>query len=54
MTKPHILQVGRYPAGDQSALEAAFDMRRYFEAPDITATTSLYSVILNRRGAQWP
>ncbi|WP_431297697.1 hypothetical protein [Tabrizicola sp. BL-A-41-H6] len=37
MTKPHILQIGSYPEGDQRALDAAFDMRRYFEAADKAA-----------------
>ncbi len=34
MTKPHILQVGPYPAWDQDPLEAAFHMHRLFEAAD--------------------
>lgn len=37
MTKPHILQVGSYPASDQAALDAVFDVRRYFEAADKAA-----------------
>ncbi len=34
MTKPHILQVGTYPEWDQTPLDAAFAMHRYFDAPD--------------------
>ena len=34
MTKPHILQVGPYPEWDQTPLDAAFHMHRYFEADD--------------------
>jgi lactate dehydrogenase-like 2-hydroxyacid dehydrogenase len=34
MTKPSILQVGSYPDWDQTALDAAFDMHRYFDAKD--------------------
>ena len=34
MTKPHILQVGPYPAWDQEPLDAAFHMHRLFEAAD--------------------
>lgn len=34
MTKPHILQVGPYPAWDQEPLDAAFLMHRLFEAAD--------------------
>ena len=34
MTKPHILQVGPYPEWDQTPLDAAFHMHRYFEAAD--------------------
>jgi lactate dehydrogenase-like 2-hydroxyacid dehydrogenase len=37
MTKPHILQVGSYPAWDQEPLDAAFHMHRYFEAADKAA-----------------
>ena len=34
MTRPVILQVGTYPEWEQSLLEGAFEMQRYFEAPD--------------------
>lgn len=34
MTKPHILQMGPYPAWDVEALEASFTLHRYFEAED--------------------
>lgn len=34
MSKPHILQVGPYPEWDQTPLDAAFHMHRYFEATD--------------------
>ena len=34
MTKPHILQMGAYPAWDVEALEARFTLHRYFEAED--------------------
>lgn len=34
MTKPSILQVGPYPEWDQTPLDAAFHMHRYFEAAD--------------------
>ncbi len=34
MSKPEILQIGRYPAWDQERLEAAFTVRRLFEAAD--------------------
>lgn len=37
MTKTHILQVGPYPEWDQVPLDAAFQMHRYFEAPDKAA-----------------
>jgi len=37
MTKPHILQVGPYPEWDQTPLDAAFHMHRYFEASDKAA-----------------
>jgi lactate dehydrogenase-like 2-hydroxyacid dehydrogenase len=37
MTKPHILQVGPYPAWDQEPLDAAFHMHRHFEAADKAA-----------------
>lgn len=37
MTKPHILQVGPYPEWDQTPLDAAFHMHRYFEAADKAA-----------------
>jgi lactate dehydrogenase-like 2-hydroxyacid dehydrogenase len=34
MSKPKILQMGGYPAWDQTALDAAFDMQRYDQAAD--------------------
>jgi lactate dehydrogenase-like 2-hydroxyacid dehydrogenase len=34
MTKPVVLQIGPYPAWDQEPLDAAFDVRRLFEAKD--------------------
>lgn len=34
MSKPAILQVGTYPEWDQTPLDAAFTMHRYFEAAD--------------------
>lgn len=37
MTKPQLLQVGPYPDWDQVPLDAAFQMHRYFEAPDKAA-----------------
>ena len=37
MTKPHVLQVGSYPDWDQTPLDAAFTMHRYFEADDKAA-----------------
>ncbi|MDO9525037.1 MAG: 2-hydroxyacid dehydrogenase [Gemmobacter sp.] len=37
MTKPQILQLTRYPAGDQAPLDAAFTMHKLFEAPDKAA-----------------
>lgn len=37
MTKPHILQVGAYPAWDQAPLDEAFHMHRYWEAADKAA-----------------
>lgn len=37
MTKPHILQVGPYPEWDQTPLDVAFYMHRYFEAGDKAA-----------------
>lgn len=37
MTKPHILQMGAYPAWDVEALEARFTLHRYFEAEDKAA-----------------
>ncbi len=37
MTKPVVLQVGEYPEWDQAPLEAAFDMRRLFEAEEKSA-----------------
>lgn len=32
--RPHILQIGPYPEWDQTPLDAAFHMHRYFEAAD--------------------
>lgn len=37
MTKPHILQVGPYPAWDQAPLDQAFHIHRLFEASDRAA-----------------
>lgn len=37
MSKPHILQVGPYPAWDEDALAAAFTVHRYFAAADKAA-----------------
>ncbi len=37
MPKPSILQVGSYPDWDQTPLDAAFTMHRYFEAADKAA-----------------
>jgi lactate dehydrogenase-like 2-hydroxyacid dehydrogenase len=37
MTKPEILQVGFYPEWDQTPLDAAFTMHKYFEADDSDA-----------------
>ena len=37
MTKPDILQVGPYPEWDQTPLDAAFNMKRLFEAADPNA-----------------
>ncbi|MDQ0137695.1 lactate dehydrogenase-like 2-hydroxyacid dehydrogenase [Neorhizobium galegae] len=34
MNKPHILQMGNYPAWDNEALEQHFTLHRYFEADD--------------------
>ena len=34
MAKPVVLQVGAYPAWDQEPLDAAYDMRRLFDADD--------------------
>lgn len=34
MTKPVILQMGGYPEWDETPLNAAYDVRRYFEADD--------------------
>lgn len=36
MTKPQILQIGPYPEWDQTPLDAAFHMHRYFDAADKT------------------
>jgi lactate dehydrogenase-like 2-hydroxyacid dehydrogenase len=35
--KPIVLQMGAYPEWDEDPLNAIFDMRRYFEAPDKAA-----------------
>ena len=37
MAKPHILQMGSYPAWDQEPLDAAFTVHRLWEAPDRAA-----------------
>lgn len=37
MSKPIILQVGPYPEWDQTPLDSAFDVKRYFEASDQSA-----------------
>lgn len=37
MTKPHVLQVGPYPEWDQTPLDAAYVMHRWWEAPDKAA-----------------
>lgn len=37
MTKPHVLQMGAYPAWDQTPLEAAFTLHPYYAASDKTA-----------------
>lgn len=37
MSKPTVLQVGPYPEWDQGPLDAAFDMKRLFEAQDKAA-----------------
>ncbi|MDO5641582.1 MAG: 2-hydroxyacid dehydrogenase [Paracoccus sp. (in: a-proteobacteria)] len=37
MNKPEVLQMGPYPEWDQVPLEAAFTMRRLFDAPDRAA-----------------
>ena len=37
MPKPQILQVGAYPDWDQTPLDQAFTMHRYFEAADKAA-----------------
>ncbi len=42
MTKPNILQVGTYPDWDQTALDAEFDVHRYFEANDKPAFLEAY------------
>jgi lactate dehydrogenase-like 2-hydroxyacid dehydrogenase len=34
MAKPHVLQVGPYPEGDQALLDAAYHMHRLWEAAD--------------------
>lgn len=34
MDKPPVLQIGPYPQWDQEPLDAAFQVHRYFEAPD--------------------
>jgi len=37
MPKPHILQMGSFPAWDQTPLDAAFHVHRYFDAGDKVA-----------------
>ena len=37
MAKPEILQIGPYPAWDEEPLNEAFNVHRYFEAPDKSA-----------------
>jgi len=37
MMKPQVLQLGPYPDWDQTPLDRAFDMHRYFDAPDKAA-----------------
>ena len=37
MSKPAILQVGPYPEWDQTPLDAAFEMHRWYEAADKAA-----------------
>ena len=37
MTKPHLLQMGAYPSWDVEALEANFELHRYYEAQDKAA-----------------
>jgi len=37
MSKPHILQIGPYPEWDQTPLDQAFHMHRYYDAPDKVA-----------------
>ncbi|MFM7442953.1 MAG: 2-hydroxyacid dehydrogenase, partial [Tabrizicola sp.] len=34
MTKPHVLQVGPYPEWDQTPLDAAYTIHRWWEAAD--------------------
>ena len=42
MTKPVVLQVGPYPDWDQIPLDAAFDMKRLFDAPDPQAVLAAH------------
>jgi lactate dehydrogenase-like 2-hydroxyacid dehydrogenase len=37
VTKPHVLQMGAYPSWDVEALEANFELHRYYEAQDKAA-----------------
>lgn len=37
MTKPHVLQMGSYPAWDQTPLDAAYIMQPYYSAPEKAA-----------------
>lgn len=48
MTKPHILQMGAYPAWDVEALETRFTLHRYFEADDKDAFVAAHAA--NIRG----
>lgn len=40
MTKPHVLQIGPYPEWDQTPLDAAFTIHRWWEATDKDALLS--------------
>lgn len=48
MTRPHVLQMGAYPAWDVEALEAKFNLHRYFEAEDKSAFVAQHAA--NIRG----